>query len=227
MQTFGEGPACDWIASGIEIADDQTRFVVQSGSGEDEAPAAFEIPVPGKHNALNALAAIAVGRRFGLNGEQIAQGLRSVKLTGMRIERSRAACGAVHVERRLQCQPDIRPRGHCARWRICAGTGTSVSCSGDMLELGPQEAEMHAEIGRLLSTGIADYVYAYGPLSAHLAEAAKPAFPDGGVRHFTEKQQLAATLLRETEPDDLVLFKASRGMKIEEIVDALQRGGVG
>lgn len=226
VQKYGEGSACDWIASDIEIADDRTQFAVRIGSGVNVSSETYHIPVPGKHNALNALAAIAVGRRLGLDRDQIAQGLRAVKLTGMRIERSRAACGAVLLNDAYNASP-TSVRAAIALLADLHGYRHKRLVLGDMLELGPQEVEMHAEIGRLLTTEKADVVYTFGPLSEHLAAAAQSAYPAGGVRHFTEKQALAAALIRETEPDDIVLFKASRGMKLENLVEALQKGEVG
>jgi len=228
VQTYGESPACDWKAEDIEIADEWTRFSVRA-IGADEAEdthETYEVPVPGKHNALNAIAAIAVGRRLGLDREQILGGLRAVKLTGMRIERLRTACGAVLLNDAYNASP-TSVRAAIALLAELQGYRCKRLVLGDMLELGPQEAEMHAAIGRLLSPEVADFVYAFGPLSGHLADAARPAFPAGRVRHFADKHDLAATLLRETGQDDLVLFKASRGMKLEEIVDALIKGGVG
>lgn len=222
--TIGEGEACDLIARDVSSTVERTTFSVQSGSGG--AVEAYDIPVPGKHNALNALAAIAAGRRLGLSPAEIADGLQAVKLTHMRIERSRAANGSVILNDAYNASPtSVR-----AAIRLLAelrGYGCRRLVLGDMLELGPDEAEFHAEIGRMLSPESADRLYTYGALSQHVAEAAGPAYPAGAVRHFADKRQLAEALVRETGPDDLVLLKASRGMKLEEIAEALEKGDIG
>ncbi len=235
---FGEGEACDLIAREIASTVDRTTFVVQTrdgadrgvaaaaGSGADLAAETFEIPVPGKHNALNALTAIAAGRRLGLSHAEIADGLQAVKLTHMRIEQSRAANGAVILNDAYNASPtSVR-----AAIRLLAGL-RGYRCRrlvlGDMLELGPDEAEFHMGIGRMLSPEAADILYTYGELSQHIAEAAKPAYPAGAVRHFADKRQLAEALIHETDPGDLVLLKGSRGMKLEEIAEALEKGDIG
>jgi UDP-N-acetylmuramoyl-tripeptide--D-alanyl-D-alanine ligase len=106
------------------------------------------------------------------------------------------------------------------------GEGRKYLVLGDMLELGPDEAEFHAGIGRRIAPDKADALLAFGPLSRHIADAASPAFPPGAVRHFEDKKELAAELLARLGPDDLVLVKGSRGMRLEEVVAALQRGAV-
>jgi len=221
--TYGESETCDLVAGEIASTVDRTVFAVRS---DEDSDAIYEIPVPGKHNALNAIAAIAVGRRLGLTQHEIAAGLQAVKLTHMRIEKSRAANGAVILNDAYNASPtSVR-----AAIRLLAGLEGGYRCKrlvlGDMLELGPDEAEYHAGIGRLLSPAAADILYTYGPLSSHIAEAAKPGYPEGAVRHYTDKHQLAAALVAETGPDDLVLLKASRGMKLEEMAAALQKGDI-
>lgn len=219
VETFGEGPECGLIAANIRVTAERTAFDARSGG----AVLPCEIPVPGKHNARNALAAVAAGRALGLAGEDIASGLRSAKMTSMRIERTRAACGAVVLNDAYNASPtSVR-----AAIRLLAGLSGYRSkrlVLGDMLELGPEEASFHAAVGRSITPEAADFVYLYGPLSRHTAEAAKPAFPEGAVRHFADKKELAAALLRDTAPEDLVLVKASRGMRLEEIAAALQKG---
>lgn len=218
--TYGEGESCGLKALDVVMSADRTRFTAVA----DGTPESFEISVPGKHNALNALAAVAVGRRMGLPREDIAAGLRGAKLTGMRIERSRAANGALLLNDAYNASPtSMRAAIHMMAG--LSGYRSKRLVLGDMLELGPDEEAFHADIGRAVTPESADCLYAFGPLSAHMAKAAQ-AMPAGTVRHFTDKGQLAETLLRETGPDDLVLVKASRGMKMEEIVAALQKGDV-
>lgn len=219
VMTFGEGPGCDLIATDIRADADRTEFTVRTGLSEQS----YDIPVPGKHNAVNALAAVAAGRRFGLTSADMTEGLRSAKLTGMRIERTRAANGAVILNDAYNASP-TSVRAALALLAGLKGYRCKRLVLGDMLELGPDEASYHAGIGQAITPETADIVYTYGPLSAHTAEAARPAFPAGKVLHYADKKELAEALVRDTAPDDLVLVKASRGMKMEEIVAALQKG---
>ncbi|TFE31880.1 UDP-N-acetylmuramoyl-tripeptide--D-alanyl-D-alanine ligase [Cohnella luojiensis] len=219
--TFGENPDNDWIARYIRVASDSTSFAL---AGDEEE--SFELPVAGRHNAVNALAAIAVGRQFGLSFEEIREGLSSVKLTGMRIERSLAKNGAIILNDAYNASPTsvkaainlaAELTGYRRKWIVL----------GDMLELGPEESAMHGDIGNYLSESKTDYVLLYGPLSKRTLEEAAPNFPGGRVKHFEEKGELADYLLKHVTLDDLVLVKASRGMRMEEIVTILQKGARG
>ncbi|MDG0812198.1 UDP-N-acetylmuramoyl-tripeptide--D-alanyl-D-alanine ligase [Cohnella rhizosphaerae] len=238
--TFGESEACDLRALDIATDAECATFIASRGvdadapDGDAGAPgstdregealaARFAVPIPGRHNAVNALAAIAVARRLGVADADIARGLAEAKLTGMRIERVQAKNGALVLNDAYNASPaSVRAaialvaqlRGYRRKWLVL----------GDMLELGPDEAAYHAAIGRELSRGQADGLLAYGPRSAHTAEAASQAMPSGTVRHFTDKNELADALLTLVEPDDLVLVKASRGMRLEEIVRRLAAG---
>jgi UDP-N-acetylmuramoyl-tripeptide--D-alanyl-D-alanine ligase len=82
-----------------------------------------------------------------------------------------------------------------------------------MLDLGPNEADFHAENGRYLTASKADKVLVYGPLSKHTYSEAKPNFPEGCVLYFQDKSELTDYLLQQLAPEDLVLVKASRGMR--------------
>ncbi|MFD2333911.1 UDP-N-acetylmuramoyl-tripeptide--D-alanyl-D-alanine ligase [Cohnella sp. GCM10020058] len=236
--TFGESAACDLRATDIATDAERATFDALAGASADaqgdsvpslQAQAVeaqhsrFAVPIPGRHNAVNALAAIAVARLLGVADADIARGLAAAKLTGMRIERVRAQSGALVLNDAYNASPaSVRAalslvaqlQGYRRKWLVL----------GDMLELGPDEAEFHASIGRELSQGQADELLAYGPLSAHTAEAAARSMPAGAVRHFADKNELAEALLALVAPDDLVLVKASRGMRLEEIVRRLAAG---
>lgn len=231
--TFGESDACDLRAR--EIATDAERVAfsaVASAPGEHAGAVQagtevhFSVPIPGRHNAVNALAAIAVGRLLGLADADIARGLAEAKLTGMRIERVRASNGALVLNDAYNASP-ASVRAAIALVAQLGGYRRKWLVLGDMLELGPDEADYHAGIGRELAGGQADGLLAFGPLSAHTAREAAKAMPGATVMHFTDKNELVNTLLGLVEPDDLVLVKASRGMRLEEVVRQLASGKEG
>lgn len=219
--TYGEDDGCDIVSGDISVTAEGTAFNVQDAQG-----IRFELPIPGRHNAVNALAAIAIGRAFGLSDEQIARGLKTVKLTSMRIERGEANNGAVVLNDAYNASPTsvkaaidlvAQLSGYAAKWIVL----------GDMLELGPDEAAFHAEIGAYLNQDKTDRVLLYGPLSSHTYEAAKRNFEPGSALYFTDKNELIERLTAELGPQDLALVKASRGMRMEEVVVALQKGDRG
>nr|WP_202886908.1 UDP-N-acetylmuramoyl-tripeptide--D-alanyl-D-alanine ligase [Cohnella zeiphila] len=220
--TFGERESCAVRLGDAWLTEEGCRFRTA-----DDPEFVYELHVPGRHNATNALAAIAVGRLFGLPAERIAEGLRAAKLTGMRIERTAAWNGALVLNDAYNASPtSVR-----AAIELVGGLrrpgGRKYLVLGDMRELGPDEAAFHAEIGRSIGPDKADVLLAYGPLSAHTVREAAKALAPGCALHFEDKKALIADLLARLKPEDLVLVKASRGMKLEEAVFALQKGAVG
>ncbi|QJD88090.1 UDP-N-acetylmuramoyl-tripeptide--D-alanyl-D-alanine ligase [Cohnella herbarum] len=221
LVTFGENPSNAWVARYIRVNSEGTQFTVSA-----EGDHSFELPIPGRHNAVNALAAIAVGRLFGLSFEDIGEGLKSANLTGMRIERSVAYNGAVVLNDAYNASPtSVRAAiglvaelsGYRCKWIVL----------GDMLELGADEIALHGEIGRYLNETKADRVLLYGPLSRETFKETSLNYPEGCVRYFENKDDMANDLIEELAPEDLVLVKASRGMRLEEIVTKIQRGAGG
>jgi len=97
-----------------------------------------------------------------------------------------------------------------------------VAVLGDMLELGPGEVAYHEEIGALATTAGVDLLVTVGPLAAHIG----PAFA-GGAHHHVDDARAAAALLPDLlEPGDTVLVKASRGVGLEVVAQALEAESV-
>ncbi|MBD2870129.1 UDP-N-acetylmuramoyl-tripeptide--D-alanyl-D-alanine ligase [Paenibacillus arenilitoris] len=224
-RTFGLSERNEWSASDIEVGPESSAFTPVYG-GTPSGVGKVRIPVPGRHNVSNALAAIAVGRFFGVPGAKIAEGLAGMKLTGMRIQPVRAFNGAMLLNDAYNANPTAvraaidlveQLEGYRRKWIVL----------GDMLELGPEENELHFETGAYITPAKADAVLAFGPLSAYTAEGARTRFAPGAanaVLHFDDKEQLAQKLRAELQPEDLVLIKGSRGMRMEQIVQALEMG---
>jgi len=229
--TFGEGADSDVRVHGIRADVDGTAFRLAFGPALDPDPAGpaeegepFRVPLPGRHNAVNAAAAAAVGRLFGLDAEAIRRGLAEASATGMRIERTAAWNGAVLLNDAYNASP-TSVRAAISLVGELSGFRRKWLLLGDMLELGPEEAALHAAIGREAASRGGDRLYTYGKLAAHIAEEAARLMPEEGrVRHFGDKAALAAAVMEELDPADLVLVKASRGMKMEEVVHLLQAG---
>lgn len=171
---------------------------------------AFTLPLPGQHNVINALAALAVARHYKVTDENMAEGLSGLKLTGMRIEVIQAASGLVLLNDAYNASPtSMRAAIDVLQSMKCSGRRIAVL--GDMLELGPEELQFHRQIGSYLDPELTDDVFTFGPLSAQLAAAASERFEAGHIYAFTDKEALINALTAMCGNDDVVLFKASRG----------------
>ncbi|MFD0588063.1 UDP-N-acetylmuramoyl-tripeptide--D-alanyl-D-alanine ligase [Paenibacillus sp. GCM10027627] len=226
LRTFGLEEDNEWSAQQVELEPYGSSFVALY-KGAATGLGRLHIPVPGRHNISNALAAIAVARLFGVQPGDIAAGFGGLKLTGMRIEPGKAFNGAVVLNDAYNANPTA-VRAAIDLVAGLSGFGRRWIVLGDMLELGPDENELHRGIGQYISEGKAEGVLTYGPLSAYTAEGAlaslKSAADEGLVRHFDDKEQLAQWLKERLAPSDLVLVKGSRGMRMEQVVNALEKG---
>lgn len=212
---FGLGTGNDDYPTGIMAHEGGTTFTT-SLHGEQ----VFTLPLPGRHNVVNSLAALAVASHYGVSEEEMAAGLGRLKLTGMRIELIRASSGLTLLNDAYNASPTSM-KAAIDVLQSMKGAGSKIAVLGDMLELGPDEAAFHAEVGAYLDPEKVDLVFAYGPLSAHLAEAAAKRFGPDRVYAFTDKSAMTDLLLSKTDPKDIVLFKASRGMRLEESLQRL------
>lgn len=216
VQTFGRRESNDMYP--VEI--------MQSANGNEfrtnVSDVKFFLPVLGTHNIMNALAAMLVANHLSIPFEEMEEGLKSVKLTQMRMELSEGLNG----EKIINDAYNASPTSMSAAIELVsnlAGYERRILVLGDMLELGPLENEYHTKIGEMLDPGKIDFVFAYGQLAAKIAEGAEKTLGPERVYAFTDKEMLSRELKKHTDAQTLVLVKASRGMKLEEVVASLQK----
>ncbi len=188
-------------------------------------------PLPGRHNLLNALAALSVAAELGIRPALAAAGLASVKpLFG----RSEIFTGAVSLVR--DCY-NANPDSVAAAIDFCDSvewSGRKIYVLGSMRELGSSSAEEHAAMGRRAAASSADAVFFFGDetkasLAAALeVKAADPASAGAGksLFHTSDLKSLVDAVLGYLRAGDLVLAKASRGLALERFTDALFAAGL-
>ena len=222
LETFALDREDGWRAELTAVTAQETAFRIRPPHGP-AWPGEFRVPAPGRHNAANALAAAVVGARLGLDPESIRQGLKAVRLSAMRLESLRAASGAVVLNDTYNASP-ASVKAMIAFVGELTGYRRKWLVLGDMLELGPEEDRLHYETGASVNPDEIHAVLAVGERSKHTVRgAAKRLGPERAI-HFADKEALVRRLERELAPDDLVLVKGSRGMRMEEVVRALVRG---
>ena len=181
----------------------------------------IHIRVQGDHNVTNALAAGAVGSILGLSGGVIAQGLSRFRPAAMRSQ-VRVSQGVKLI---IDCY-NANPASMTAAVRLLAQTGAKgkkIAVLGDMLELGPNAAQMHEEVGGFVARHGIDRLVACGPLGRNLAKGAKRAgLAPSQIFEVPDARAAAAAVKTIVKSGDAVLIKASRGMKLELVADALQ-----
>ncbi|MCL2508556.1 MAG: UDP-N-acetylmuramoyl-tripeptide--D-alanyl-D-alanine ligase [Oscillospiraceae bacterium] len=206
---------CRFKAYDIESDETGSRFTLDFGCGEQR----ISLPVIGKHNIYNALAAFSAGFLISVEPEAAAAALRAYEPEGMR-QRIRTMAEITFVEDCYNASPDSMKAALSALKELRAKRRIAVL--GDMLELGETSLEGHRQTGIWAARFGVDAVLTIGEQSLKTAEAAR----GSGVKtveSFDGKDALAKRLLELMEPGDAVLFKASRGIKLEEILTVIYK----
>lgn len=179
----------------------------------------FRLPLLGKHQMYNATAAIIVALYFKIPFKEIQRGLLEVDATGMRNE-------LIHTKKCTILNDAYKSNPSSVL--VALETLKSINkynkrvvVLGDMLGLGEKEIDMHREIGKAINPDDIDYLFTLGPLGEYIGEGAKSNFPENKIFTFLNKNKLIEQLQEVVDQDTIVLIKASRGLELEDIVDAL------
>ncbi|MFZ5827055.1 MAG: UDP-N-acetylmuramoyl-tripeptide--D-alanyl-D-alanine ligase [Bacillota bacterium] len=188
------------------------RFRLITSQGEVEAT----LPAPGRHNLLNAMAAAAVGLSLGLSLNEIARGLAGFANAGNRM-RLLTLGGVRLIDDTYNAAPSSVKAALGVMREQAGASGRCIAVLGDMYELGALAEQAHREVGAEAAR-LADQVVAVGEMARLIAGEA------GAKGRFFLRKGEAVDLLRGMlRPGDTVLVKGSRGMKMEEIVQALEQ----
>ncbi|MBR5543855.1 MAG: UDP-N-acetylmuramoyl-tripeptide--D-alanyl-D-alanine ligase [Clostridia bacterium] len=213
---FGiENENCDVRAVDIKEIGLSTEFTAIKGDIKQK----ITIPTVGIHNVYDALTAFAVGLEYGVSPENIAKGLRDYTPSGMR-QRIKEVNGITFIEDCYNASPDSQKAGLNSLCKIAKGK--KIAVLGDMLELGSFSEEAHRMVGEYASECGVDVLYTVGEESKYMADSALKSGLKN-VRNFTDKKELTEILINELHKGDTILFKASRGMKLEEIFENIYK----
>lgn len=183
-------------------------------------PQPVAIRVHGVHNVLNALAAAAVGHVMGLSPAAIAEGLARFRPAAMRSQV--LTVGGIRI---INDCYNANPASMKAAIDLLLALGAgarSVAVLGDMLELGPSAPALHREVGAYLAERGVTHLIACGALGKYVADGARSAgMAPERVVHEPDAARAGAALQALAQEGDVVLVKASRGMKMEQAVEML------
>ncbi|CAM4301890.1 UDP-N-acetylmuramoyl-tripeptide--D-alanyl-D-alanine ligase [Bacillus manliponensis] len=214
--TFGDGKINDYYPTSVTLEATGTHFEMNY-----QENTVFYLPVLGKHNVYNALASMAVAKFFGVTWDNMKQGLLQLKMTGMRMEIVKTGEGLTLINDAYNASPTAMEAAlHLMNG--LDGFRKKVVILGDMLELGDEEEKFHYEIGKAIDPNHISYVFTYGTLGKHIADGAKGQFSSECVKAYQNKEELVKDLKKIVDVKDVVLVKASRGMKLEEVITMMQ-----
>lgn len=218
--TFGLENESDVTALSVDTSRfGESRFRLRTPLGEAEAV----LPMAGRHNLMNALAASAVATCLEISPAEIARALSSVVPPRMRGEVLDFAARFTVVDDSY----NSNPRSLLSMVRTLAesvsGRRRRIVVAGEMLELGPESLEMHREAGREIARLGIDVLWGVRGAAAAMIEGALEAgMMKDAVRYFESSEEAALALCDEIREGDLVLVKGSRGVRTDVVVGALR-----
>lgn len=212
---FGIRHPADVCANGVVLKGEKgSQFKLVIGGQTEEV----ELPLVGQHNIMNALAATAIASHYGISPSEIASALRELKPADKRGEIfTLAGVGATIIN---DCYNSNPAALEAMVDSLASMRGKRrIVVAGEMLELGHSGAKLHEECGEYMK-GRADLVIGVRGLAQSLVEGARRS---GVSAQFVESPEEAAdALAKELREGDVVLFKGSRGVRLERAVEALK-----
>jgi UDP-N-acetylmuramoyl-tripeptide--D-alanyl-D-alanine ligase len=209
---------CFGIEQSAEVSARDIREITEAGRIEFElvtpqGNAAVGLPMLGRHNVMNALAAAACALGAGLSPAEIATGLAAMRSVAGRLVRRAAVNGAQLIDDTY----NANPTSLAAALEVLAQLpGRHWLVLGDMGELGAESVHWHRKAGEWARSRSCERLYAVGTQSREAVEVF-----GAGARHFGSHAELAAALRGELDAGVTVLIKGSRSMHMEQVVQAL------
>ncbi|MDF2612577.1 MAG: UDP-N-acetylmuramoyl-tripeptide--D-alanyl-D-alanine ligase [Clostridia bacterium] len=176
----------------------------------------------GEHMIYNTLAAVAIAESLGLSKNEILRGLASYQPTKMRMNIQTYDNGFTVIDDTYNASTDSM----CAALKVLQDYPVSsrkVAVLGDMLELGDHAALLHEEVGKFAGSVQIDLICAVGPLAKYIYDGAKETCSPKKVIYYEKQEAFIKNIKDILHLGDTVLFKASRGMHFEEMVEAVRK----
>lgn len=211
---YGTQDWCDYYAKDIIYYDSYTEFTCVHGN--EQVPVILK--TLGRHNVANCVAAMAVANENGIPMNATANIFQDFKGQRQRIISSEGKFTL--IDDTYNASPDsMKASIHVLCDMPC--TGRRIAVLGDMFELGENEVRYHEELGEFLKDKPLDEVIVLGELSQNIKRVIDQSESKIKTYTFSDNEEAAINLIATLHPEDVVLVKASNGMKLKEIVDIL------
>lgn len=201
------GSGCDIsITSDIQVEEDCMRFTCSIMEQD------VVIHALGQHQAMNALPCIAIAKREGISEDAILKGLKEMEMTKMRTQLLKIGSCQI-LDDSYKSNPES---AKAALDTLMSIPGKQhIAVLSDMLDLGPNENELHASIGEYAKKCKVDALICTGPLSKYTSNAYNGLW-------FETKDECVEHLKQYMNTDCVILVKGSRAMAMDKIVSALK-----
>ena len=218
IHTYGIENKSDVMAENIILNENNSQFICNLKGEKFEV----KVPVGGIHFVYNALCAVTVGKLLGLDIEQIKHGIETFELTKKRMDITQLDNGVTIINDSYNASFESMQ----ASLKYLSGLKSKrkIAVLGDMFELGKYSEELHKKVGKEVVKNNIDILICSGDCSKNIVEEAKRnGMKSNNIYYFENKNDIEKNIKQIWEKGDVILFKASNGMKFFEIVESLTK----
>ena len=217
IHTFGIKNESEFEAKNIKLEENSSEFICEK-KGEKIN---IEVPVGGEHFILNALCGLTVGKLLDLNNEEIKNGIKDFKLTAKRMEINHLKNGVTIINDSYNASYESM-KASILNLKNMNGL-RKIAVLGDMFELGDFSEKLHREVGTEILKNKIDKLFLIGNYAKFIGkEAENEGYKKEDILYFEKKEELLKYLKQNLQKGDVVLIKASNGMKLFNIVESLK-----
>ena len=216
IHTFGINNDSEAKADSVQLNANDSEFICKYKNEEIK----IEVPVGGEHFVLNALCGLSFGKFFGLSNDEIKNGISSFKLTAKRMEIIKLKNGVTLINDSYNASYESM-KASIRSLKNMNGS-RKIAVLGDMFELGSFSEKLHRDVGIEVFKNNIDKLYLIGENAKYIAEEAiSQGYNKSNAMHYNAKKALIEDLKNNLQTGDVVLIKASNGMKLFEVAEAL------
>ena len=217
VKTYGINEKSDMQAKDIQLYENNSEYKIKINNKEEK----IRVPVGGEHFVLNSLCAITVGELLNIENEDIKKGIETFSLTKNRME-------VIELENKIKIINDaynssVESVKASLAYMNNLKANRRIAVLGDILETGEFAEKLHRKIGEVVCENNVDILICSGKNAKYIIESAREnGFDETNMYYFEDKEEIVDLIKQIIQTEDVVLFKASNGMRFFDIVEKLK-----
>ena len=215
IKTYSIKEKSDVMAENIDLEEQSSNFTCKI-NGKNEK---ITVPIGGEHFILNSLCAITVGEVLGIENRRIIEGIEKFELTKKRMDIYDLKEGIKIINDAYNASLESMK----ASLKVLSKfkENRKIAVLGDMFELGDYAEEIHKKVGEEVAKNNVDILITSGKNSKYIVKTAEKELKKENVYYLENKEEIENLLQKIVKPGDVILFKASNGMKFYEIAERM------
>ena len=215
IRTYGIKEKSGLNAENIILEESNSQFVCDF----ENEKLKIKVPVGGEHFILNSLCAVTVGKVLGIENENIIKGIESFELTKKRMDITELENGIKIINDAYNASPESMSASLKSLSEF--KDNRKIAVLGDMFELGKFSKELHEKVGEEVSKNNIEILICSGENAKYVYEKAKEKMDLQDIYYLKEKKEIINLLEKIAKSGDVILLKASNGMKFYDLAEEM------